>query len=198
MTYKPGRLNNDADCLSRPFSGTAREETPTVSVINASDDPKRVVWEEANNDDDDGPGLPDFDKHEEYIGPHSFIGGSLPTVTEMCKAQLADETLKKIRADLREPFYISDNDLLRLHPVGPRATHCPVAVPLCMRQRVLFYFHGAEMSAHMGAPKCYAIMSNAFGGDGCVKISNDGSTPVCGVLRERLLDHLGKVIYSLL
>ena len=137
LTYKPGRLNNDADCLSRPFSGTVREETPLVSVINASDDRKRVVWEEANNDDDDGPVLPDFDKHEEYIGPHSFIGGSLPTVTEMCKAQLADETLKKIRADLREPFYISDNDLLRLHPVGPRATHCPVAVPLCMRQRSL-------------------------------------------------------------
>ena len=43
LTYKPGRLNNDADCLSRPFSGTAREETPTVSVINASDDPKRVL-----------------------------------------------------------------------------------------------------------------------------------------------------------
>ena len=127
MVHRSAELNQNADFLSRnPVRVATIEEMQT-------EEESSMLWERPN-----------------LAGPHNFKGGPLPSQEELRKEQATDEFKAQV-AERAEGVIFQKDGLWSIQDKLSRQVI--TVVPKSLTLRVLFFFHGTEVTGHLGTNK---------------------------------------------
>ena len=154
VAHRSGKSNPHADALSRkPTESSVGDRADADCGIRPV-----LAIEEDEADETVQPTEPDPCT---FAGPHNFQGEPLPTSEEMKRLQDCDKDLQT-RA-LKGEYGRGNQDVLVksfVNPTGGLSQR--VVVPEAARLRVLYHYHGAPITAHVGTGKCVAALKRRF------------------------------------
>ena len=160
VVYKKGKLNTQADALSRLKSSGH-------TTVEVDYDLPCFLLEGNNAEHSDGDFLEELSEEfdsllatQEYRISEELL---VPIEREeLLRAQLEDDFCSKIRSRLNEgerlPFSVNEEGILiRVVHAYPQ-----IVAPLCLRSRILYMGHHALLAGHPGGRKLYYTLSRDY------------------------------------